>query len=202
MNTNLSFSLRCLRALLAAGLATLLVACSGGTTVPEVQLPAGQPIALKNPSFNADAQGRFADWASVEHNVGNSYSFVADAEDAHSAPSSARIRRHGPEIFGLLEQTMRVQPAWFGKTVRLSGYLKTAGASGGGGSLVLQARDSGGLALVHDHMDNRKVKGDQGWKLYTAQVKVPTGAWAIQVGVMLEDGGTLWADDLVLELMD
>lgn len=202
MDKRFSFPPRCVRAFLATGWILLLVACSGGTTVPEAALPPGQPIALKNPSFNADAQGRFIDWASVEHNAGNSYSFVADAEDAHSAPSSARIRRHGPEIFGLLEQTMRVQPAWFGKTVRLSGYLKTAGANGGGGSLILQARDSGGLALVHDHMDNRKVKGDQGWKLYTAQVKIPTGAWAIQVGAMLEDGGTLWADDLVLELMD
>lgn len=202
MNKRFCFSPRRASALLAAGLATLLVACSGGTTLQEPVLPAGQPIALKNPSFNADAQGRLADWASVEHNAGNSYTFVVDAQDAHSAPSSARIRRDGPEIFGLLEQTMRVQPAWFGKTVRLSGYLKTAGASGGGGGLVLQARDSGGLALVHDHMDDRKVKGDQGWKRYTAQVKIPAGAWAIQVGVMLEDGGTLWADDLVLELMD
>lgn len=188
--------------LLAASLCLALCACSGGTTVPENALPPGQPIALKNASFDADAQGRLTDWVAVEHAGGNSYTFVADTQQPHSAPSSARIRRHGPEIFGILEQQVRVQPQWIGKTVRLSGYLKTAGANGVGAAIVLQARTSSGDALVFDHMDGRKVRGDQGWTRYSAQLKIPPNAWFLQVGVMLEEDGTLWADDLVLELMD
>lgn len=197
-----TFGIPCARLLASSGLAAMLVACSGGSTVPEGPQSQGQQIALKNPSFNADAQGRLTDWISVEHNGGTSYSFVADTQDAYSAPSSARIRRHGPEIFGVLEQTVRVQPEWIGKSVRLTGNLKTNGVNGAGAGLVVQARDSGANTLTYDHMNDRKVTGDQGWKRYAAQVKVPAGTWAIQVGVMLEEGGTLWADDLMLELID
>ena len=67
-------------------------AASGRTVVP-----------LKNPSFDPDATGRMVGWSRIEHARGKSYYFVADPENAHSAPASARITRHGPEFFGALD---------------------------------------------------------------------------------------------------
>ncbi|MEO7640271.1 MAG: hypothetical protein ABIU07_02555, partial [Ramlibacter sp.] len=106
------------------------------------------------------------------------------------------------EAFGLLEQRVVAQPAWEGHTVRLSGSLKTVGATGGGGALVLQARTASAVILTHDHMDDRRLKGDQGWKKVSVQLKLPPQTRQLLVGVMLEEGGTLWADDLMLELLD
>ena len=157
---------------------------------------------MTNPSFTPDATGRLVGWTRIEHARGNSYTFVADPNQPYSAPTSARISRHGPEIFGVLDQRIKVEPAWRGKTVRLSGYLKTLGATGGGGALVIQALDGGGNVVAHDHMNDSRVRGDQGWKRYHAAVKIPAETTHLRAGVMLEDGGTLWADDLSLELVD
>lgn len=186
--------------------ALLLAAALGGCATapaiaPSAALPPGEPIALLNPSFEPDAQNRIGAWAAVEHNTGKSYSFVAERQKPLSPPASARISRHGPEPFGILEQRVRVKPEWVGRTVRLSGFLKTAGATGAGGALVLQARNGSDGVMLHDHMDGRRVRGDQDWKQYAVEMKIPPGAWALMVGVMLEDDGTLWADDLALHLM-
>ena len=160
------------------------------------------PITIANPSFVADAAGELAGWHKIEHASGNSYAFTADTRSPLSKPSSLRIHRHGGEAFGLLEQRVAAPSAWQGHTVRLSGSLKTAGATGGGGALVLQARTGSDAILAHDHMDDRRLKGDQGWKKVSVQLKLPQQTRQLLVGVMLEEGGTLWADDLVLEVID
>lgn len=179
----------------------LLVAAVLAGCASEPALPQGEVVAIENASFAPDAQGQLAPWVAIEHNTGNSYSFVADRQAPHSAPTSLRINRHGGEIFGLMEQRIRVKPEWVGRTARLSGYLKSAGVDGTGGALVIQARSGGDNILAHEHMDDRRIKGTQDWKLHSVQIKIPPATWALQVGVMLEDGGTLWADDLELQLM-
>lgn len=185
-----------------ATLAALLLAACGGAPLQST-LPPGLPIELKNPGFAADASGRIPGWDQLEHNTGASYTFVADPEFfALSAPTSVRIRRHGAEFFGLMEQRVRVQPAWVNKTVRLSGFLKTQGATGTGGALLLTARDGYDNILQTERMNGRRVRGDKDWKQYEVQLKVTPATWWLQVGVMLEDDGTLWADDVVLEIID
>lgn len=160
------------------------------------------PIAIANPSFLANASGELTGWHKIEHASGNSYTFTADSKDPLSKPSSLRIHRYGHEAFGLLEQRVLAPPAWEGRTVRLAGSLRTLGASGGGGALVLQARSGSSVILAHDHMDDRRLKGDQAWKKVAVQLKLPPQTRQLMVGVMLEEGGTLWADDLALELLD
>ncbi|RZJ26269.1 MAG: hypothetical protein EOO54_03495 [Haliea sp.] len=157
---------------------------------------------MANPSFVADAAGELTGWHKIEHASGKSYSFAADGKSPLSRPSSLRIHRYGHEAFGLLEQRVVAPASWEGHNVRLSGSLKTVGANGGGGALVLQARTGSSVILAHDHMDDRRLKGDQGWKKVSVQLKLPPQTRQLLVGVMLEEGGTLWADDLVLELLD
>lgn len=186
----------------AACVVTLAACASNAPPAPET-LPAGAiAIPLQNPSFNGDAQGHFPGWTLHEHMRGNSYTFVADAVNAHSAPSSARIRRHGDEFFGLMQQLIPIPASWLGKTARLSGYLRTDGATGTGGALVIQARGSGGSPITHDHMDGRRATGTQGWKRYSVEVKIPPGATNLQVGAMLQDDGSLWVDDLSLVVLN
>jgi hypothetical protein len=158
-------------------------------------------IPLENPSFGADSQ-MLVGWHPQEHAQGKSFQFAVDTEKPRSPPASARLRRTGPEPWGMLAQVVNVKPEWVGRQVRLSGYLRTAGATGTGGALILQATSGGGSVLAHDHMDERRVRGTEGWKRVTTQVKLPAGAAFVKVAVLLEDDGTLWADDLLLELLD
>ena len=186
--------------------AAMLMAPPAATAAPVSAASAAAvkrgPVTMANPSFLADAAGELTGWHKIEHASGNSYTFTADTKSPLSKPSSLRIHRYGGEAFGLLEQRVTAPPAWEGHTVRLSGSLKTTGATGGGGALVLQARTGSSVILAHDHMDDRRLKGDQGWKKVSVQLKLPPQTRQLLVGVMLEEGGTLWADDLVLELLD
>ncbi len=188
------------------------------SAVPQVAAPATLPsllarrqarrpapdavISLKNPSFNPDQQGKMNGWTEIEHGSGKSYTFVADPENALSIPTSARIRRHGSEPFGLLQQSISVHPSWHNKTVRLSGSLRGVDISGAGGALVLRADDGSGQILAWNFMQNARVKGTSDWKQYTIELKIPPSAYSLIAGVMLEDGGTLWADNLAIELID
>ncbi len=159
-------------------------------------------ISLKNPSFNPDNQGRISAWHQTEHAAGNSYTFVADPETAYSKPSSARIRRHGSEPFGALQQAINVHPLWHNKTVRLAGWLKSDDVSGAGGTLFLRADGGSGQILDWISMKDASVKGTLDWKRYTVELKIPPATFLLLVSVTLEGGGTLWADDLSIELID
>lgn len=205
------FAVGCALAATAPAVVLAQLAMPAGSVAP--QAPAApqaaasgaakrEVIAMANPSFVADAAGELTGWHKIEHASGLSYSFTADRKAPRSKPSSLRIHRYGHEAFGLLEQRVVAPPAWVGRTVRLSGSLRTVGATGGGGALVLQARTASSAILTHDHMDDRRLKGDQGWKKVSVQLKLPPQTGQLLVGVMLEEGGTLWADDLVLELID
>lgn len=192
------------RAALAAGVLVLLAACGSSDDGPAVTLAPGvRSIAITNATFDVDAAGKLAGWTPLEHNGGTSYTFTADtAIYARSSPSSLRIERVGTEFFGLMEQRVRVQPEWIGHTVRLSGFVRTRGATGTGAALVLVARDGGDQILEAQQMDGRRVRGDQEWQQVSVQLKVPAAGWWLQIGAMLEDDGILWVDDLALELMD
>ncbi len=172
----------------------LLLSACGGTT--------RNLLPLQNPSFNADANGHMSGWSTTEHGAGNAYTFVADPVKPYSAPTSARLKRHGVEPFALLEQAVPIDPSWVNRMVRLSGFLKSEGIDGTGGGLALRINGGDGAVLVWNYMTDARVKGTQDWKPYSVDLKIPKGASEMRVGVILEEGGTLWADDLSLELIN
>ncbi|MES2934261.1 MAG: hypothetical protein V4805_12335 [Pseudomonadota bacterium] len=161
-----------------------------------------ETLALKNPSFTPDEQGNMTDWVATEHADGKSYTFVADAVKARSAPASARLQQYGPEPFGLLRQSIQIHPLWHNKIVRLSGFLRTDNANGRGGAFVLRTDGGSGEILAWNMMEKSRVTGTQDWKPYSIDLKITPDATSLMVGIMLEDGGTLWADDLSIKLLD
>ena len=161
-----------------------------------------ETISLKNPSFNPDGHGKIIGWTGIEHGAGNAYTFVSDPENALSPPGSARIKRHGSEPFAVLQQSILVHPSWHNKTVRLSGSLRGENISEAGGALTLRANDGSGQILASNFMQNARIKGNQNWKNFTIDLKIPPASYSLFVGIMLEGGGTLWADDLSIELIN
>jgi hypothetical protein len=184
------------------------MACGGSITLPPVPAvpvaaaPQGQLVPLKNPSFAAGADGQIEFWEANEHSRGHSFTFVADPKDAYSLPTSARINRYGDEAWGLLRQMVPVQPAWLNKTIRLTGFLRTDAVDSFGAAVLVQSRSASDDVLTWDHMNDRRLLGTRPWSAVSVQIKIPPNAAFISAGVMLEGGGTLWADDLRLEIID
>ncbi|MFY3386054.1 hypothetical protein [Paracidovorax sp. MALMAid1276] len=159
------------------------------------------PVALQNPSFDAVSAGRPQHWVAKEHRVSGHYEFTVDAVQPRSAPGSARIRQIKVEDFGVLDQTLAIQPCWRGQRARLSAHLRTEGADGVGAGLVMQTVSPDGGIQTWNHMNDARVRGTQPWKAYTIELAIPENAERLRVGVMLEEQGTLWADDISLEIV-
>jgi len=175
--------------------------CGGGDSAAS-SLP-GNRVPVLNASFDqVSATGTLVSWQASEHSNGKSYTFQADQNGAWSAPSSAKIHRYGPEHYGLLSQHIKFQPAWINKTARLTAQLKTEGAVDAGAALTLQMIGSRGEILDWNHMNDARVKQSQGWKTYSIDLKTLPGTTSIALGVMLEGSGTLWADDIKLDIID
>ena len=99
----------------------------------------------------------------------------------------------------MLKQETLIPACWKGKLAKLSGYLRTDKAMGGGGALVLHVTDGSNI-LKWNHMNDARVKGTQDWKRYTIELRIPDNGYMLEAAVMLEDDGALWVDDLTLEI--
>jgi len=168
-------------------------------------IPGSPLIALLNTSFEGDSERRLPGWIKSEHGGGNSYTFESDSETFHSAPSAARVRRHGPELFGLLSQWVPVDAAWRGKTLKVSAWMKgkDLDSSGrGGGALIIRADRTGGGHAGQNFMEEGRLKGSTEWQFLSVELKIPDLAGTLRVGAMLQGGGTLWVDDLRAEFID
>ena len=157
-------------------------------------------VALANPSFSETEDGRIKGWKAIEHRVSGNYAFEHDSKIYHSAPSSAQIRQVSTEDFGVLKQETLIPVCWKGKLAKLSGYLRTDKALGGGGALVLHVTDGSNI-LKWNHMNDARVKGTQDWKRYSIELRIPVNGYMLETAVMLEDDGALWVDDLTLEII-
>lgn len=167
------------------------------TACPSASEPA--KVNLINPSFTDTEDGRIKGWKAIEHRVSGNYAFELDTKVFHSAPSSAQIRQVSTEDFGVLKQETLIPACWKGKLAKLSGYLRTDKALGGGGALVLHVTDGSNI-LKWNHMNDARVKGSQDWKRYTIELRIPDNGYMLETAVMLEDDGALWVDDLTLEI--
>ena len=166
------------------------------------QLKSGTTIQIpvSNPSFEKVENGAFTGWVALEHVSRGNYEFVSDTEKFKTAPSSLRIKMVKPELYGLLRQTIQIEDCWKGKTATLKGHLSIENANDIGGGLMIQAVQEGNGMLVWNHMQDNIMRGTSDWAPYSVSLKIPENAYYLRIGVMLQGGGTLWADDLTLEI--
>ena len=191
-----------MRLFFGAILVALVAACAS-----QSPLPPGPPAAkvasmsLVNPGFestvvrgNGDPEG----WFSYEHAIEPSYKFVIDATNPHSGLRSLRIDNYGPDVYGAVAQSLDAF-GYAGKTARFSGWLRTREASEGGAVQTVTALMSG-ATLAHNFMEQAPVRGTTGWQRYTITLRIPAGTDRVEVGAMLQGKGSLWLDDVELQL--
>ena len=60
----------------------------------------------------------------------------------------------------------------------------------------------GGSTVTQNFMLDAPIKGTTEWKRYTITLPVPAAADRVEVGMMLRGKGTVWLDDVELEIVD
>jgi hypothetical protein len=171
---------------------------------------AAKPVAsvpMVNPGFESTAPGRLGmpeGWLAVQHAGPLSYTFDPDATTRRGGAQSMRVRNVGPEPFGSMYQTLEAAP-YRGKTLRFSAWMRTEGTLGnrfgtGAGLKLHSAR--GGYALDVAEMRRDAVHGTTDWTRYEIRLKVPQEAEQIEAGLVLFGPGTVWLDDVALDVVD
>lgn len=87
------------------------------------------------------------------------------------------------------------------KRVRFTGYLHTL-IKEGRASLWIRVDGNNMTQLKFDNMLNRPVVGETKWQPYSCVVDVPKEAEIINIGVLLEGIGQVWADQFSLDIVD
>ena len=130
---------------------------------------------------------------------GSGYELSRDSETKHSGAASGRIEKTGDQGKFATHTQMFPAKEFLGKRVRYTGWLKTKDAEASG--LWMRVDGPGGKLLGFDNMQTRSVKGTTDWTEYTVVLDVPTAATHIALGFLSIGEGTVWGDDLRLDVV-
>lgn len=165
---------------------------------------AAAPVAvpLANAGFEAlppEAGSAFPGWVTMQHAGEKSYEFSLDETVAIEGRRSLRIVNVGREPFGLVAQRLDAREVR-GRRVRASAAMRLQGVAGRGASLNLRAERSGAI-VAHEFMRDRRLRGDREWQRVVIEMAVPADASEVELSAVLQGTGTLWVDDVRLEVV-
>jgi C-terminal processing protease CtpA/Prc len=127
------------------------------------------------------------------------YQLSADSLTRHGGRYALRLRAtgqaRGEDEFGAASQRLPV--TFSGKTLKLTGFLKTDQVQNGYAGLWMRVDGPEGT-LAFDNMQKRPVKGTTDWQEYTISLPLADEAETIYIGGLLPATGTMWLDDLSL----
>ena len=154
--------------------------------------------AISNPGFELrkkSAQTLPSGWDAG----GEGYVVAVDSLVAYEGASSLRVRRAGEGRFAVAMQVLTVDELR-GRTVRLSGFIRTEDVEGGYAGLWLRVEGPGGV-LAFDNMMDRGAKGSSAWTSFSIVRPVDDAAERVVLGTIMTGAGTAWFDGLTLDTL-
>jgi hypothetical protein len=132
------------------------------------------------------------------------YTLFSDAEVVHGGEYSLRLQYLGNDTFGTSRRTLPVEAAR-GKTVRYSGWIRTADVAATAGAPdpwagLWMRVDGANAMLAFDNMADRGPSGTTDWQRVEIVLDVPQEATAIYIGTLLAGSGRSWFDDLEIHI--
>jgi hypothetical protein len=133
------------------------------------------------------------------------YEMIVDTAVQHGGKASARIRSITDKTqgFGTMMQTTKAD-AYRGKRIRLSAFIETEDIQGkpedNWAGLWMRIDGPDGI-LAFDNMQDRALWGSQAWKTHSVVLDVSDKATTVNFGVLLAGRGSLWIDDVRLEIV-
>lgn len=123
--------------------------------------------------------------------------------NGHESNSCAIIKATKKNYFGdeygLMMQSFSATN-YAAKTIKLQGYMRTRGVEGWAGFFLRIDKEGQKEPLAFENMHDRPIKGTTNWTAYAIELTVPPDATGITVGAILHGNGTIYFDDLKIEL--
>ena len=128
------------------------------------------------------------------------YDMGVDRDSAFTGSSSGLIKSNKPDPqgFGTYMQVFDATE-YRGKRLRLSAYVKSEQLEKWAGLWMRVDRDKKPMAF--DNMQERPIKGTQGWTQHTIVLDVDSKATAVAFGILLSGRGAVWIDDVTFDIV-
>jgi len=158
-------------------------------------------IALVNPGFEVPMQGEdIPGWTQLQHAGIAAYEMSIDRKIFHGGKQSFRMKRIAEQMYGLLEQTVPAVGVG-GKDIELSAMLRSEGVGKQGWRLSVNFMSGSGNILTQAN-STIVIGTKKTWQKVVLLAKAPAGTTSISVGLLLQDKGTIWADDIRLRTVE
>jgi hypothetical protein len=149
-------------------------------------------------SFPRDWRRCFRDYPAHD-----GYSIRADSTIAWSGSWSAsiasRVVRPDPAGAGLCQYISA--DAYRGKRIRITLHLRTLNATPGA-HMVFRAEGADGRLLAFYNMEQKWMSGTLDWTAHSVVIDIPDRASVLMTGASLVYTGTLWVDEVSIEIVD
>lgn len=156
-------------------------------------------IPLKNADFEQPIMGkRIPGWSRTQHAGVGAYVVSTDSEHFAHGKHSISMRRTTEQVYGLIMQRVESKDLG-GRPVELSAMLKTAEVGKLGWVMVMTFKNYDNIL---DQIRAEPVTGDTAWTDVVLKKVAPPNTNMIEVGFLLLDGGTGWADHVRLKTLD
>lgn len=106
------------------------------------------------------------------------------------------------DCFGTLMQTFIPSKELLGKTLKMTGFLKSQDLTDWAGFWLRVDQSNSGTPLAFDNMEDRPIKKTTEWTMYEIILQVPTNTSKIAFGALLSGRGQIWFDNLKFEIVD
>lgn len=180
-----------------------LVAVAAGVALA-VTITRTAPAAREQAHAVADHDPRLwreARWAAIAHPAG-AYRASLDTQVHRTGTASGRVeaRAGAAGEFGALAKTSPAED-YRGERVRMTAWIRTRGAVAGAGAWF-RVDDRNGIDIAFDNMRDRQLIGDHDWTQVEIVLDVPDHGWNLVYGPSIQGAGTVWVDDVELEIVD
>ena len=186
-------------------LAVSLMGCAATAVAPGKPEPASEaasrpavPVALRNTDFEASpVQGRACppSWWCTMHNDPASFQFGL-ASGSGSRGRFLKVTRVKPEPWALVTQVVPAK-GLASRRLRVSAQVLAEELDGNAGLLIL-LQGAGGRVIG----EQRSLLGrGPGWRQAIAEIDVATGTELVEIGLIMEGGGSVGFDDVQVALV-
>jgi hypothetical protein len=136
-----------------------------------------------------------------------SYQMGVDTGSGKDGKDAMTIKSIEKNIEGFSTLATQCRPdKYFGKRVRLTGYIKTKEVSSWAGFWFRVDGETQNEVLAFDNMKDgktdRSITGTTGWRQYEIVLDVPFNAKNILYGALLSGTGQIWFEQVKLEIVD
>jgi len=130
-----------------------------------------------------------------------SYAVDVDRRVGHEGNSSGRLASTKKSSgFGTMMQSFDARE-YADKRLRFSGWVKSNRVTSWAG-LWMRVDGFNSKVLSFDNMGDRPIKGTKDWTQYAVVLDVPKDAESISCGILMDGEGTVWIDEIALEVVD